>query len=1139
MKCLSFNCKALASSPKKQTLKRLFEVELPDIILLQETLGSAESTTHALNSIAPRWHFIRLDAMGRSGGLAIGYNPYSIRMDSSWGGLGFLGADIFSKDLGLSLRIINIYGPCEQREGFWRTLLGRTLMNAENLILGGDLNFSLGFRESWGSTAQADSITDFMRSLLEQHDLIDIPMHHPLPTWRNRRIGPAALARRLDRFLMKGSLVRHLHHYKQWVGAGAKKAKDDEQLISVEEDIKTLLDEHNLGFISEENKNRLVALEKQKQSILKLREESIRLRSRAIWLKAGDANSRFFHNFANGRRVANTIWNLPIPDGGLADSFIKLSRLGTSHFKGIFKSLVGTNLAEIINVASHFPRFVNNEDLEDLTTPVTMNELENTIKWFQKEKSPGPDGWTIEFYLAFFDTIGEDILRVVEESRTSGQLYHAINFTFIALIPKSDSPSSFADFRPISLCNVLYKIISKIIANRIRPILSKHIAPQQFAFLENRQIHEAIGSAQEAIHSIWTKHLKSILLKIDLSKAFDRVSWLYIKMILIHLGFPHQLITWIMACITSPTYSILINGAASHFFHSERGLRQGCPLSPLLFLLVMEALSRLICSPKREGSIRGLKITEECYLTHLLFVDDVLILLDGSIQDTSSFNRILNLFAHATGMEVNKEKSTITLVGTSVNESFSTKHAFPYSTQPLDRGLKYLGYWLKPTNQKIAGWGRLVSKIEKKISCWYFRYLSRAGRLTLIKSVLEATPVFWMALAWILRNILAKIQRLCNRYLWAGNEEKRTFAWIAWNKIALPKKWGGWGLKDLASFANSLAAKMGWALLTSHSLWTDISYHKYIWPLNTIDWARLPNWNRTGISSIWKALLHSLPLIKNNIVWRIRNGYSARIGIDPWSGCGGRHRLPHDLIEFLNSRGIRVIAQIADQEGSDIFHQAWMTAAQLNLPNRWLIPWREFCAALTESHIRIVEGPDELIWQQAESGLYTPREGYKHIIIHRKPEVLDRWWHHIWKLSASPRSKLFTWCVLRNRLPTGENLMRRAIYGPSRCVLCKSDIESTEHLFMRCPTVQHIWQNIKPYVHYSGEWIGTDLINTWIEWGNKHRGSKVVNLPIIINWSIWRTRNKMIFEDREAQWPLIEAGIISAYNELPNPPPPR
>lgn len=316
---------------------------------------------------------------------------------------------------------------------------------------------------------------------------------------------------------------------------------------------------------------------------------------------------------------------------------------------------------------------------------------------------------------------------MVEESRTSGCLYHAINSTFIALISKIDTPSSFDDYRPISLCNCLYKIISKIIANCLRPILAKHIAPQQFAFLEDQQIHEAIGSAQEALHSIWSKHLKSIILKIDLSKAFDRVSWLYIKMLLIHLGFPLPLINWIMSCVTTPTFNVLINGSASHFFHSERGLRQGCSLPPLLFLIVMEGLSRLIITTKRDGSLRGLKITDDCYLTHLLFMDDVLILLDGSMRDSLDFSQILQLFSSANGMLVNQQKSTITFARTSVNESQYAHQVFLCSIHPMDRGLKYLGYWLKPSCQRIADWVWLVTKLEKRLTCWSHRYLSRAG----------------------------------------------------------------------------------------------------------------------------------------------------------------------------------------------------------------------------------------------------------------------------------------------------------------------------------------------------------------------------------------------------------------------------
>lgn len=218
-----------------------------------------------------------------------------------------------------------------------------------------------------------------------------------------------------------------------------------------------------------------------------------------------------------------------------------------------------------------------------------------------------------------------------------------------------------------------------------------------------------------------------------------------------------------------------------------------------------------------------------------------------------------------------------------------------------------------------------------------------------------------MAMAWIPRNILAKLQQLCNRYLWAGNQDKRIFAWIGWNKIALPKKWGGWGLKDLPIFAKALAGKMGWALLTSHSLWTNITFHKYIWPHSILDWARLPSWNKVGISSIWKALLHSLPLIRDILVWRIRDGNSARIGLYPWTGSGGSHTLPQDLIAHLAAQNIKVISQIADPAQSDIFHQAWKSANQLNIPRRWHTIWEEYRDALMEAHIRITEGPDELI----------------------------------------------------------------------------------------------------------------------------------------------------------------------------------
>jgi len=152
---------------------------------------------------------------------------------------------------------------------------------------------------------------------------------------------------------------------------------------------------------------------------------------------------------------------------------------------------------------------------------------------------------------------------------------------------------------------------------------------------------------------------KGAVIKIDLSKAYDRVSWLYLRMLLTHLGFCYEFVRWIMACINTVSFAVLINGAASPFFQAGRGLRQGCPLSPLLFLLVAEGLSRFILASKVEGTFRGIAISQVLYISHLLFVDDILIFTNGSRQDIDKVSEGLTLLQAASGMVVNIGKSTI------------------------------------------------------------------------------------------------------------------------------------------------------------------------------------------------------------------------------------------------------------------------------------------------------------------------------------------------------------------------------------------------------------------------------------------------------------------------------------------------
>ena len=181
---------------------------------------------------------------------------------------------------------------------------------------------------------------------------------------------------------------------------------------------------------------------------------------------------------------------------------------------------------------------LSSEEAGGFIESVSMIEIEGALRSFKNDKSPGLDGWPIEFFIHFFDLMGRDLLQDVEYSRKSGRIAPSLNSTFLALIHKKDKPTTFVDFRPISLCNLIYNLISKIIVVRLKPHLDSHISMEQFAFLKNCQIVEPIGITQEILHTVKTKNTRALILKLDLVKAFDRVNLYYIRLILIQIGVP-------------------------------------------------------------------------------------------------------------------------------------------------------------------------------------------------------------------------------------------------------------------------------------------------------------------------------------------------------------------------------------------------------------------------------------------------------------------------------------------------------------------------------------------------------------------------------------------------------------------------
>lgn len=251
----------------------------------------------------------------------------------------------------------------------------------------------------------------------------------------------------------------------------------------------------------------------------------------------------------------------------------------------------------------------------------------------------------------------------------------------------------FADFRPISLTNTCCNVISKLLANKLKTILNKIISPNQTVFLEGRWINDNGILAQEVLHTMSTCKSKKgwSAVKIAFSKAFDRMEWTFMKKILENFGFNETFVNWIMQCMSSPTFSILINGTPTSFSTSSRGLRQGDQLSPYLFILAMEILSRMFHLAEQLSLIKGIKISRNNLpLSHLMFADDLMIFVRATASDARHCNIILNLFNKWSGQEINMNKSGI-LFSKFVRGRNKMEIKNILNLKKLNKDTKYLG----------------------------------------------------------------------------------------------------------------------------------------------------------------------------------------------------------------------------------------------------------------------------------------------------------------------------------------------------------------------------------------------------------------------------------------------------------------
>ncbi|KAL4332523.1 hypothetical protein GQ457_07G000070 [Hibiscus cannabinus] len=351
-----------------------------------------------------------------------------------------------------------------------------------------------------------------------------------------------------------------------------------------------------------------------------------------------------------------------------------------------------------------------------------------------------------------------------------------VNQTVIVLIPKIDSPTLMKHFRPISLCTVVYKTCSKVLVNRMKPLMSCCIAENQSAFVPGRLISDNVIVANELFHYLnGSKNgpNKGAAIKLDMEKAYDRVEWHFLSDVMKKMGFADGWINSIMMCVTTVSFCLKINGEISDFFRPSRGLRQGDPLSPYLFLFCTQGLSAMLLKDQREGRIRGVRASQKGpRINHLLYADDCLLFIKNSEKEARRLKEVLTVYEASSGQKINVEKSSIYFSNGTSEQSKTALKSILNMNEDAVLG-QYLGLPLIVGKSKMEAFKFLIENVDKRSGNWSKNLLSFGGREIFIKSVAQGIPAYAMCCFMLPDCILEPIVSTTRNFWWSGRHNER------------------------------------------------------------------------------------------------------------------------------------------------------------------------------------------------------------------------------------------------------------------------------------------------------------------------------------------------------------------------------